>query len=76
MECFILVIPGWDHRRRKFEMYRQARGACLQPCCKGQFDLYAYIVLVNYSRKACLAGWKVNQGSLSSQEPEFSSVRQ
>ena len=57
-------------------MYRQARGACLQPCCKGQFDLYAYIVLVNYSRKACLAGWKVNQGSLSSQEPEFLSVGQ
>ena len=53
MECFILVIPGWDHRRRKFKMYIQAGGAC-------HFDLYAYIALVNYSRKACLARWKVN----------------
>ena len=68
-ECFSLVIPGWDHRRRKF-MCIQARGACLQPCWKGYFDLYAYIELVNYSRKACLAGW---QGS---QELEFSSVSQ
>ena len=56
MECFILVIPGWDHRRRKFKMYIQARGACLQPCGKGYSDHYAHIELVNYSRKACLAG--------------------